>query len=59
MIVQQLTISEGQGFAQLVIRSDLEGIAPLAAIAQELSQREGITTNGPITYQPPADPPPV
>ena len=56
-IVQQLTVNEGQGFAQLVIRADAEGIAALAALAEELSEREGITTDGTITYQAPPDPP--
>lgn len=56
-ITQQLTVNEGQGFAQLVIRSDAEGIQGLADLAQELSEREGITTNGTVTYQAPPDPP--
>ena len=58
-LTQQLTVNEGQGFAQLVIRSDAEGIQDLADLAQEISDRPGVTTNGPIVYTPPPEPPPM
>lgn len=59
MITQQLTVNQPAGFAQLVIRADAEGIQGLADLAEELSEREGITTNGTITYLPPPEPPPM
>lgn len=58
MITQQLTVNQGQGFAQLVVRADAEGIAELVEIAEELAERPTVTTNGTITYAPPPEPPP-
>lgn len=59
MITQQITINQGLGFAQLVLRADGESIEALAELAEELSERGDMVTNGPIVYSPPADPPPV
>jgi len=59
MMTQQITINQGLGFAQLVIRADGESIEELASLAEDLSERGDMTTNGPIVYTPPADPPPV
>ena len=59
MITQQLTINQQAGHATLIVKADQEGIQGLADLAEELSEREGITTNGTITYLPPPEPPPM
>ena len=58
MLIQQITVNQGQGFAQLVIRADVDSIEDLTVLAEDLKERPDMITNGPIIYSPPLDPPP-
>lgn len=59
MLDQQIT-QNADGSGKLVITApDQRSFPELVSLANELSIRPGITTEGTITVLPPADPPPI
>jgi hypothetical protein len=58
MLTQQLSADLGDNSGVLTVRAPAQGLAELQTLAEELSARENIRTNGPIIHVPPDPVPP-